>query len=410
MRRRTYLSTFSAGITAGLAGCGGLAGADDPENPGAEPPEIGSPSDVQNNETSTVAANSSDLVEFNDSTWPMYQRDSANTGFTPAAPATEGEELWTYEAEEGFVSGSIVIADDAIVYPIAPPSHIIALNRADGTERWIYEANEDLVRPPAIRGETAYVVGTRLHALDMADGSRIWDLDIFSPEEEGLYSAPTVTGDRLYVGTPQGVHAVDLQEQRELWWFETDDVVQSAPAVYNDTVFFGSLDEHVYAVDADEGAEKWRYNADNMVPAAPAVADGTVFANTIGGTLYALDAADGGENWSHDHQNYNALEKAPAVKDGNVFLGGMAGYLSAVDADDGTVVWTEEIGPPFEAAPVIASDHVYVTTNDGIHAHDIRDGSEHWHFAIDAFMHGAPAVADGTLYTSTKEGTVYALE
>lgn len=41
MRRREYLSAVGTGVTVGFAGCGDLAGADDPEDPGAEAPEIG---------------------------------------------------------------------------------------------------------------------------------------------------------------------------------------------------------------------------------------------------------------------------------------------------------------------------------------------------------------------------------
>ena len=88
-----------------------------------------------------------------------------------------------------------------------------------------------------------------------------------------------------------------------VWQRYTGPCVCFNPAVYGDTVYFGSepvsriyllsriLPSRCYlqAVDAATGKRRWRMKVDDRVTVAPLVADGTVYFGTWGHFFYAVD-------------------------------------------------------------------------------------------------------------------------
>lgn len=66
MRRRTYLSIVGTGVSAGLAGCGGIGGATDPEDPGAEPPDFES---TEDSPTDTGTPGGTETENSNEIAW-----------------------------------------------------------------------------------------------------------------------------------------------------------------------------------------------------------------------------------------------------------------------------------------------------------------------------------------------------
>ena len=69
----------------------------------------------------------------------------------------------------------------------------------------------------------------------------------------------------------------------EQWRFETGNKIWSMPVVYEDVVYFGSLDHNVYAVSLKDtgslraGDEMWRFETDGAVAATPLVMNGRVY-------------------------------------------------------------------------------------------------------------------------------------
>ncbi len=55
------------------------------------------------------------------------------------------------------------------------------------------------------------------------------------------------------------------------WEFQTEAWVDTAPAVVENVVYFGSYDGNVYAVDTQTGVEVWRYAINAPVLSSPAV-------------------------------------------------------------------------------------------------------------------------------------------
>jgi alcohol dehydrogenase (cytochrome c) len=129
--------------------------------------------------------------------------------------------------------------------------------------------------------------------------------------------------------------------------------LETAPIVWNGTMYVTSSHNDVYALDAATGALKWHFPYKPHVIAfsanrGVALADGKVFEATLDGHLIALDAMTGKPVWNvvaaHDLTN-TFYTMQPVPYKGMLLLGasngdwGGIGYISAFDAKTGKRVW-----------------------------------------------------------------------
>lgn len=72
-----------------------------------------------------------------------------------------------------------------------------------------------------------------------------------------IQGAPTVAGDRVYVGDIGRLSALDVESGDEAWVFEPAEAEQfrSAPTVFDDTVYVGNDDGSLYAIATKDETE-----------------------------------------------------------------------------------------------------------------------------------------------------------
>ena len=134
---------------------------------------------------------------------------------------------------------------------------------------------------------------------------------------EGHQSPPIVNNGVMFVSTPGNqVLALNAKTGDLIWRYKRelpDDVVQSHPTnrgvgLYEDMVYFGTLDAFVVALDAKTGKVVWETKVDDYkhayyITLAPLVAKGKVMVGMSGGEfgirgyVAALDAKTGKEAW-----------------------------------------------------------------------------------------------------------------
>ena len=164
---------------------------------------------------------------------------------------------------------------------------------------------------------------------------------------------PVVAQGRLLVASSRhdSVTAYDAATGRELWVYHTNDPVRFAPAVWENSVCFGSDDGHLYCVELSTGKLQWKHRAvpnDRRllgnrrlisvwpVRGGPVVADGRVyFAAGVwpfeGVFVYALDVATGDVIWRNERLGYLFGQQPHNTK----AIGGLApqGYLIVNDKE-----------------------------------------------------------------------------
>ena len=141
------------------------------------------------------------------------------------------------------------------------------------------------------------------------------------------------------------------------WYFDvpTRRGMEATPIVVDGLMYVTGSWSIVYALDAATGEELWRYDPKvpkswaqyaccDVVNRGVAVWEDSVFVGTLDGCLVALDAATGKERWrtdTIDRQAPYTITGAPRVVNGLVVIGnggaefGVRGYVSAYDAETG---------------------------------------------------------------------------
>ncbi len=189
-----------------------------------------------------------------------------------------------------------VLADDVAFVPCRGP-HLLAVG-LDSQVYWRFDAAKPtdvwLDETPVVVGERLFAVLTsgEAVALRMDDGSLLWQMDV-GPAGKST-SAPATDGVRLFVGARDGLHALDLDDGREIWTFPTPRRIAAAPVAAGGVVYAACHDHHLYALDAATGQELWRHEVERRIERPPLLANcgeparpGVLIADR-GGTLTAV--------------------------------------------------------------------------------------------------------------------------
>ena len=128
---------------------------------------------------------------------------------------------------------------------------------------------------------------------------------------------------RTGVFMTKGVH--ELTELK--WQLQTDDKVNSSPAVSDGVVYFGSDDNYLYAVNTQTGQLNWKFPTINFkFLSSPAVR--VVYFGSTDNYLYAVDVNTGQLKWKF--KTDGEVFSSPAVSDGVVYFGS-GDYLYAIN-------------------------------------------------------------------------------
>ena len=245
-------------------------------------------------------------------------------GVTCAIDAEDGTERWTHRGRG--TTGSAAVADGDVY--VAKSSTVYALGFHTGTVLWEYEASGTVFGTPAVVDGTVYVADESgmLHAIDADDGFSGWRRSVTSSVE----SAPVVTDDAVYaVGTRGRVRAFG-RDGDELWSEELLERTSGPPAVDGDRVYVGT-EEGVRALRTSSGWTDWTFEADGEAT-PPSLGGGTVYVG-VGGTLYALDAETGEKEWKQDTPGVSS----PAVTEDTVYVGtnfGLSAFRDGTSLSD----------------------------------------------------------------------------
>ncbi|MCU0857019.1 MAG: PQQ-binding-like beta-propeller repeat protein [Pontiellaceae bacterium] len=178
----------------------------------------------------------------------------------------------------------------------------------------------------------------------------------------------------------------DVDNSRQLWDFNVGDIDVLAEPVMTDThVFQGTTDGYLYALNltaAHHDRVAWKFRADGAVNTAVALADRTIYFGSNGGVLYALNESDGSEVWK---TRIDLIEKGarkqftvPLVADGKLYVGGANRQLYCLDARTGEILWKTALTDWIRSKPAMTSEGLLAATVDGKLACISRDGALKW--------------------------------
>ena len=296
-----------------------------------------------------------------------------------AVDVATGEQQWVFEAD-GFISTAPAISDNGIVFFGSADNNLYGVDAETGDTEIVGEtAGSITVSPAVVDGTVMFASGDgNLYAVDINTGEQEWR---FVPDgfASGLWTAPTVVDNTVYIGQSDDLYAVDATTGSGEWTFETGGTIDEPPTVADGIVFVGSRDNNFYAVDAATGDQQWEFNVEQQVGVgwtAPTVAQGTVFVAFLEDNLYALEAATGDEKWSFDPVTQrNAWDASPTVVGDTVFAGSRDDNLYVFDVENGEQQMVTEVGS-VSASPVIVDGVLFIPDFSRLRAINVGvDGS-----------------------------------
>ena len=269
---------------------------------------------------------------------PVVSGDRVYTGSGEgrvyALNASNGEPVWSYEADGRYAFVTSPAVGDGVLYFGARTFDsyrfdLLAVNElSTGPQKWSYEIDWGLdFLPQADGGVVYFVESERLKALDASTAELLWETGTHYTKQ--VHNPPAISGNIVYATSGgDGIYRLDAYQARsgeKLWNYVAGGEVFT-PVADEDVVYFGAADDHFYAVD-DTGEILWKFDAGDWVVSRPAVSEGVVYFGSSNALLFALDATSGEVLWTYKLKD--SVRTSPAASDGVVYIG-TRNYLYAL--------------------------------------------------------------------------------
>ena len=350
----------------------------------------------------------------------LFSLSACDTNFFKKKGKTplEGERISVLELQKALEPDSALMDEGAIDLPDAwnnefwpqsggYPNHAmqnLAFNADNFDVVWaasIGEGSTDevpLVAQPIVAGGYIFTLDgeSRLSALSVEDGSKLWRASIADPhEDERIIGGGIAFADGVLYATNGSNEAMAIRANDDsadiLWRVRLPVPARAAPTIIDGRVYIITMDNRLLALNASTGATIWEYvgldETSGLIGAAsPAATFDIVLPAFSSGEITALRVENGSVGWSDNLGNVRRvggltslsdIRALPVVDKGLVFAISFSGRMVAIDERTGNRVWQREIGG--SQTPWIAGDYVFVISSDSeVVALGREDGVIRW--------------------------------
>ncbi len=196
-------------------------------------------------------------------------------------------------------------------------------------------------------------------------GKSVYDL----PSDPGLVwsvstgvrtvSSPVISEGTVYFGNNKGTLIAVTSDGKIKWKFEAGSSIDAAPMVFGNKVIVGTSEGILKAVDKYSGKLLWSYTTDNQIAGSANVWSIGKKAGIVVGSydyyLHCVDPANGKSLWKIETENY--VNGTPAILNGKIVFGGCDGMIRFVDPLTGVQKDSIEIGVYIAASPALMSTY-----------------------------------------------------
>lgn len=250
----------------------------------------------------------------------------------------------------------------------------------------------------------------KIHALSLDSGAELWSY-------YGMNAAcgtPIIIGNEVIFAQADGeITCIDFQDGSLIWRFLPVDEIDSRledGVIFADGLFYvASTGGKISAIDMPIGEEVWSYQANQGLRSAPAYGEGLIFQGEYDGLFSILDAKTGERL---NGGGASAAVNTPIVNDGKVYFSAWDGSVKSVQIKDVIPLWSVKLGDPVTTSPVLSGNMLLVGTARGlIFALNEEDGKTLWQYDTNGGIITAnPVVADGLVFACSSDGVVHVIE
>jgi outer membrane protein assembly factor BamB len=297
---------------------------------------------------------------------------------------------WKFNAK-GPINYGPIILDDSIIFSTAA-NELICIDNKTGNGFWSFGLDQELSAQPVIIDRVMYIksspgemkgisttsgevvlrkdisnnithfinIKSKIHYLRYQSDTK--SIELFNtdydtrnlksipyesvPINTKIWSCPnfttptaiTIENNIVYISDDSGVlHAVNMNDGKELWRFQTGGVIESPAVVLSNAVYFGSGDGNLYVLDSKKGRLLWTFKTREPISSSPLVERNTVYFGDMAGNFYSLNTTKQGKiKWK---LRLNAsIETTPVLFDSVIYIGSWDGSLYAMDESSGKIL------------------------------------------------------------------------
>lgn len=337
-------------------------------------------------------------------------------------PECTPQKATRWDWSKAFTNAGIRTGPDDSIYvlttTIAPAGDLLSLLPEDGSERWRASYATDF--DDVFATSTVVVAKTSDHdlrALNVADGSKLWDYHAGSDVYITKISA-SVDGATLFLSSYEGLKAIDTHTGNDRWVVGVQWGGKPSTGIDFGTPVagFGQFADRLFVVDEfnlwalriSDGSSLWEKDGgDGFGSGAgsgtPALAAGMLLVPNSDGKLYALNPADGSGKWAVTICVPPVLSygRPPfglqASQSGAVYVWAQ-NKVSLLSPNNGALQWSVELPvtggaddkPPIDSllidadgtAYVLSSKDFLMTGGNSIFKLDRANGSILWSYTV----------------------------
>jgi outer membrane protein assembly factor BamB len=236
---------------------------------------------------------------------------------------TLGGEIWALNGDTGDIIWKYSIFDygeplntpkvlDGRVFFNNRDGWLFCINASNTDFIWKYETRLAEVSQLAVADGRVF---TMYSALNVTDGSLLWEYGEKPVGIHWTYHTPTVNGGKVFLSVGPTLVAVDECNGSMIWKFDTVEDASDVAVAYGKV--FVSDSGHLYCLDEENGNVVWKYEAEfSWLSSVPSVADGKVLIPAID-RLLCLEADNGTFLWDYSSIRSQSL---PAIAEGMVLF------------------------------------------------------------------------------------------
>ena len=238
--------------------------------------------------------------------------------------ADTGEELWRVSVGGLSISPPPTVVDKYVIWEVS--WRITCLDFETGNIVWEFYLDDSASFSPAYFEGRVYTNdgSSHIYCLDAQTGDLIWK----KRTEWNNASHLSMDGERIFVGTSDGVLCLKSETGEIIWRFKGDNIISETPAVAYNKVFTGDRKGILYCLDAENGRLIWKMDTRSTISSPIIVADKKVAFGTDDGTLYIVKASSGRICESFD---FGDGITGIALSNGILFIGQENGRVSCFE-------------------------------------------------------------------------------
>lgn len=247
--------------------------------------------------------------------------------------------------------------------------------------------NGQVVADVTVDGDRLYVGynSQNIEAFDLESLNVLWTFETTS----GIWSKPLLHEGVLYVTSmDHHLYALDPADGSELWRVDLNGAAAGSPVVANDRLYVGTFARTVVEVSMD-GEITATFTANNWVWGSPVIEGDTAYVTDLSGYAYALNIPGLEPIWSVQAAA-SGIRPSALVTDDFVITASRNGRVTWLDKNDGSIVITRELQAEvlsemlyIPAGPNVSQDIVVVATvqpDRPLVAFGARDGQLLWEY------------------------------